>query len=79
MFILVQAITFFHITIVTLHFAFQTGTGFIKMEDPNGKCFSLAPETSSCHESCKGNPATNDWIPAADDTVKKKKIRPHKH
>ncbi|KAG8660162.1 uncharacterized protein LOC110606385 [Manihot esculenta] len=47
-----------------------TGTGFIKMENANGKCFCLAPDpVSLCHPSCRGNPATNEWIPAADDTV----------
>ncbi|KAJ4725659.1 Maternal effect embryo arrest 59 [Melia azedarach] len=47
----------------------MTGTGFIKMEAANAKCFSLAPDTTNtCHSSCKGNPATNDWIPSADDT-----------
>uniref|UniRef100_A0A7C9D5X9 Uncharacterized protein n=1 Tax=Opuntia streptacantha TaxID=393608 RepID=A0A7C9D5X9_OPUST len=37
----------------------QTGTGFITMEDngnANGKNYS----------SCKGNPATNEWIPSGD-------------
>ncbi|XP_050204022.1 uncharacterized protein LOC126654027 isoform X2 [Mercurialis annua] len=49
----------------------QTGTGFIKMEDANEKGFSLASDSvTSCHASSKGNPATNDWIPAASsDTV----------
>ncbi|XP_050204021.1 uncharacterized protein LOC126654027 isoform X1 [Mercurialis annua] len=48
-----------------------TGTGFIKMEDANEKGFSLASDSvTSCHASSKGNPATNDWIPAASsDTV----------
>ena len=45
-----------------------TGTGFIKTENENGKCFSLAlNSTDGCHDSCKGNPATNDWIPSADN------------
>uniref|UniRef100_A0A5B7CEC7 Maternal effect embryo arrest 59 n=1 Tax=Davidia involucrata TaxID=16924 RepID=A0A5B7CEC7_DAVIN len=47
-----------------------TGTGFIKVENTNGMCFSLAPDsTTDCHAACKGNPATNDWVPAASDTV----------
>ncbi|XP_002520440.2 uncharacterized protein LOC8279780 [Ricinus communis] len=47
-----------------------TGTGFIKMENANGKGFTLAPDSvTCCHASCKGNPATNDWIPAAADTA----------
>ncbi|GFZ01667.1 hypothetical protein Acr_15g0002760 [Actinidia rufa] len=45
-----------------------TGTGFIKMENANGMCFNLAPDAASvCHGPCKANPATNDWIPAAND------------
>ncbi|XAR60691.1 hypothetical protein NMG60_11034166 [Bertholletia excelsa] len=45
-----------------------TGTGFIKVENVNGKCFSLAPEADEArHPACKGNPATNDWIPTAND------------
>ncbi|KAE8680436.1 Detected protein of unknown function [Hibiscus syriacus] len=32
--------------------------------------FSLEPDSvTSCHSSCKGNPATNDWIPAAPDAI----------
>ncbi|KAL5748005.1 hypothetical protein ACOSQ2_025302 [Xanthoceras sorbifolium] len=47
-----------------------TGTGFIKVENANRKCYGLALNTNtSCQESCKGNPATNDWIPSADDMV----------
>ncbi|GAV74485.1 hypothetical protein CFOL_v3_17965 [Cephalotus follicularis] len=43
-----------------------TGTGFIKMEE--GRGFSLTPDSATdCHHSCKGNPATNDWIPSAAD------------
>ncbi|KAF8402714.1 hypothetical protein HHK36_010802 [Tetracentron sinense] len=45
-----------------------TGTGFIMVENANGNCFSLTPDSASgCNSSCKGNPATNDWIPAAPD------------
>ncbi|XP_073038051.1 uncharacterized protein [Primulina eburnea] len=48
-----------------------TGTGFIKADDTKGKCFSLTPNSSVAehHDSCRGNPATNDWIPAKGDTV----------
>ncbi|KAH6765683.1 hypothetical protein C2S52_016666 [Perilla frutescens var. hirtella] len=47
-----------------------TGTGFIKMDNTNEKGFSLTPEsTTECHESCRGNPATNDWIPAPSGQV----------
>ncbi|XP_047308863.1 uncharacterized protein LOC124912310 [Impatiens glandulifera] len=47
-----------------------TGKGFIKTDNCN--CFSLTPDpvTITCHPSCRGNPATNDWIPAEiDDKV----------
>ncbi|KAK6935766.1 hypothetical protein RJ641_032796 [Dillenia turbinata] len=45
-----------------------TGTGFIKMDNTKGNNFSLEPDSGTeCHASCKGNPATNDWIPAAAD------------
>ncbi|KAL7173270.1 hypothetical protein ACSBR2_032685 [Camellia fascicularis] len=47
-----------------------TGTGFITVENANGMNFNLASDTATdCHASCKANPATNDWIPAANDTV----------
>ncbi|KAK2975873.1 hypothetical protein RJ640_015304 [Escallonia rubra] len=47
-----------------------TGTGFIKMENTNGSSFSIDSDSAcACHASCKGNPATNDWIPAAADNV----------
>ncbi|XP_039026368.1 uncharacterized protein LOC120159946 [Hibiscus syriacus] len=50
-----------------------TGTGFIRVADTNGRNFSLEPDSvTSCHSSCKGNPATNDWIPAAPDAVNTK-------
>ncbi|KAL8516332.1 hypothetical protein ACS0TY_014843 [Phlomoides rotata] len=46
-----------------------TGTGFIKVDSTNEKGFSLAPDSSTeCHASSKGNPATNDWIPATNNT-----------
>ncbi|XP_030524267.1 uncharacterized protein LOC115736623 isoform X2 [Rhodamnia argentea] len=48
----------------------KTGTGFITMENTEGEGFTLDPETSTIHHaSCKGNPATNEWIPAASDIV----------
>ncbi|OMO90525.1 hypothetical protein COLO4_19086 [Corchorus olitorius] len=47
-----------------------TGTGFIRMDSANGRNFSLKPDLdTSLHAACKGNPATNDWIPAALDAV----------
>lgn len=47
-----------------------TGSGFIKMENPDGNCFNLAPDSDpSCHASCQCNPATNDWTPAVDKTA----------
>lgn len=40
------------------------------MENANGKSFILAPDNDDAHHSsCKGNPATNEWIPSADDSV----------
>ncbi|EPS71570.1 hypothetical protein M569_03189, partial [Genlisea aurea] len=47
-----------------------TGTGFISTENKNGEGFSLDSDTSSeCHAASSGNPATNDWIPAATTKV----------
>ncbi|KAJ4849928.1 hypothetical protein Tsubulata_017846 [Turnera subulata] len=47
-----------------------TGTGFIRMEDGNGNNFSLAPDlVPEFHAPSKGNPATNDWIPVASNSV----------
>ena len=47
-----------------------TGTGFIKVDDTNGNGFNLVPESEyEHHASCKGNPATNEWIPAPADTA----------
>lgn len=47
-----------------------TGTGFIHVENANGKSFILPPDNNATHHcSCKGNPATNEWIPSADDSV----------
>ncbi|GAB4860054.1 hypothetical protein Ancab_011532 [Ancistrocladus abbreviatus] len=48
----------------------MTGTGFIKMENADSECYHLAPDSATtCHVCSKGNPATNDWIPAAPDKV----------
>ena len=48
----------------------RTGTGFIKVDASNKQSFSIAPNgLSDHHTSCKGNPATNDWIPAVPDMV----------
>ncbi|KAL5991585.1 hypothetical protein ACLOJK_012494 [Asimina triloba] len=47
-----------------------TGTGFIKMENGNGSCFSLTKDSDTAHHaSCGGNPATNEWIPSADTVI----------
>ncbi|XP_062210701.1 uncharacterized protein LOC133912128 [Phragmites australis] len=45
-----------------------TGTGFIKMDKPHGASFELSEgvDAGERHASCKGNPATNEWIPSAD-------------
>ncbi|KAG5238303.1 hypothetical protein OIU78_007994 [Salix suchowensis] len=57
-----------------------TGTGFITVENASGKCFSLAPDsTTSCHASCKGNPATNDWVPADADMVTSASDKPSRN
>ena len=43
---------------------FQTGTGFIKIENINDKCYNMGSDSITvCHASSKCNPATNDWIP----------------
>lgn len=40
------------------------------MENDNGKSYYIAPDLDlSHHGASKGNPATNDWIPSADDQV----------
>ncbi|PAN50444.1 hypothetical protein PAHAL_9G520600 [Panicum hallii] len=45
-----------------------TGTGFIRMDRDKGASFKLSedPDAAERHDSCKGNPATNEWIPSAD-------------
>ncbi|KAG6583384.1 hypothetical protein SDJN02_18109 [Cucurbita argyrosperma subsp. argyrosperma] len=45
-----------------------TGTGFIRTENGDCKSFRLEVDSAACcHGSCRGNPATNDWIPATND------------
>ncbi|CAL9198708.1 uncharacterized protein LOC104000886 isoform X1 [Musa acuminata AAA Group] len=48
-----------------------TGTGFIKVEKSGRSSFVLGPvsDASSYQASCKGNPATNEWIPSADIVI----------
>ncbi|KAL5709246.1 hypothetical protein ACHQM5_019957 [Ranunculus cassubicifolius] len=47
-----------------------TGTGFIGVDAANSNCFKLeADADTEHHSSSKGNPATNDWIPSAPDTI----------
>ncbi|XP_059626539.1 uncharacterized protein LOC132269378 [Cornus florida] len=47
-----------------------TGTGFIKVENVKETSFNIAPDSATgCHTTFKGNPATNDWIPATADMV----------
>ncbi|KAK1271935.1 hypothetical protein QJS04_geneDACA007606 [Acorus gramineus] len=45
-----------------------TGTGFIKFESKTADVPHLVPDSDvfEHHESCKGNPATNEWIPTAE-------------
>lgn len=45
-----------------------TGTGFIRVEKSNDCSSKLTSDngTSGCHPSCRGNPATNEWIPSPD-------------
>ncbi|CAI9759139.1 unnamed protein product [Fraxinus pennsylvanica] len=46
----------------------KTGTGFINVENTNGVSFSIVPDSATeSHASSRGNPATNDWIPASAD------------
>ncbi|WJX37332.1 hypothetical protein P8452_25101 [Trifolium repens] len=42
-----------------------TGKGFIQVEKSDTS-FHIEPDndTHDCHHSTKGNPATNDWVPA---------------
>ncbi|PON62787.1 maternal effect embryo arrest [Trema orientale] len=44
-----------------------TGTGFIKVENTDEKCYNLGSDSvPGCHASSKCNPATNDWIPVPE-------------
>ncbi|KAF8683632.1 hypothetical protein HU200_044555 [Digitaria exilis] len=44
---------------------------FIKMDRDQGASFTLSedPEAAERHASCKGNPATNEWIPARSQLI----------
>ncbi|KAK9168231.1 hypothetical protein Syun_000371 [Stephania yunnanensis] len=57
-----------------------TGTGFISMGSSNGRsCFSLVPDSdTTCHSSRKGNPATNDWVPAPPQEMNWSSDKPHR-
>ncbi|XP_015873895.3 uncharacterized protein LOC107410922 isoform X1 [Ziziphus jujuba] len=57
-----------------------TGTGFINIDRTSDKRYNLAPDTvTACHDSCKGNPATNEWIPEpAIDTIPLASGKPHR-
>ncbi|CAD6333649.1 unnamed protein product [Miscanthus lutarioriparius] len=48
-----------------------TGTGFIKVERPNGSVFSVTTNgySSASLVRCTSNPATNDWIPSSDTVI----------
>ncbi|KAK1298226.1 hypothetical protein QJS10_CPB14g00808 [Acorus calamus] len=48
-----------------------TGTGFIKFESKTTNVPHLVPDSDvfEHHESCKGNPATNEWIPADEKVI----------
>ncbi|OEL38318.1 hypothetical protein BAE44_0000665 [Dichanthelium oligosanthes] len=48
-----------------------TGTGFIKVEKPNGSAFGMTSNSysSASFVRCTSNPATNDWIPSAETVI----------
>ncbi|CAL4893859.1 unnamed protein product [Urochloa decumbens] len=48
-----------------------TGTGFIKVERPNGSAFTMTTNgySSASFVRCTSNPATNDWIPSAETVI----------
>ncbi|XP_078436429.1 maternal effect embryo arrest 59 isoform X2 [Wolffia australiana] len=46
-----------------------TGAGFIRIEEPRVSPLKLGAEDGDHHESCRSNPATNDWIPSAELVV----------
>ncbi|XP_078436430.1 maternal effect embryo arrest 59 isoform X3 [Wolffia australiana] len=47
----------------------ETGAGFIRIEEPRVSPLKLGAEDGDHHESCRSNPATNDWIPSAELVV----------
>jgi len=57
-----------------------TGTGFIKVDRPAGGSFELSedPDATERHASCKGNPATNEWIPSADTVYQEASDKPNR-
>ncbi|BAF17621.1 uncharacterized isoform X1 [Oryza sativa Japonica Group] len=48
-----------------------TGTGFIKVERPNGSSFNVTTVAYSSDSiiRCMSNPATNDWIPSSETVI----------
>ncbi|KAK3138613.1 hypothetical protein QOZ80_5AG0371090 [Eleusine coracana subsp. coracana] len=48
-----------------------TGTGFIKVERPNGNSLNVATAgySSASYVRCMSNPATNDWIPSSETII----------
>uniref|UniRef100_A0A0D9WH68 Uncharacterized protein n=1 Tax=Leersia perrieri TaxID=77586 RepID=A0A0D9WH68_9ORYZ len=48
-----------------------TGTGFIKVERPNGNSFNVTTVAYSSDSlvRCTSNPATNDWIPSSETVI----------
>ncbi|KAF3334101.1 hypothetical protein FCM35_KLT20705 [Carex littledalei] len=49
-----------------------TGTGFIKVEKPNGPAFDVQTisYTNCVNHACyKSNPATNDWVPSSETVI----------
>ncbi|OAY77183.1 hypothetical protein ACMD2_06118 [Ananas comosus] len=48
-----------------------TGMGFIKVEKPNSSTIDLTTTSHSTASNvcCKGNPATNDWIPSPETVI----------
>ena len=48
-----------------------TGTGFIKVERPNGSSFNVTTVACSSDSLVRrtSNPATNDWIPSSETVI----------
>ncbi|MQM00208.1 hypothetical protein Taro_032946 [Colocasia esculenta] len=48
-----------------------TGTGFIRVEKSNDSSLTLTStdNTSTFQVTCRGNPATNEWIPSPDVVI----------